>query len=231
MLVSHKYRFIYTKTAKTAGTSVESFFERFCMEESEWEQSHARDEYESATGIVGLRAAEIPANTKWFNHMPAATIRKQLGEEVWNDYFKFCVIRNPFDKCISAFEHLGRNHKIKSLSLLDRFRMRGWSHEQRRFYDYVKEAAPIDRDNYVINGNFCLDDVIRYESLEDEIQRICQHLSLPFELEYLPSYKKGYRRPTATPKNLYTLRTQRYVEMIYAFEINYFGYKFLNSNA
>lgn len=29
MLVSHRYKFIYTKTVKTASTSVESFFERF----------------------------------------------------------------------------------------------------------------------------------------------------------------------------------------------------------
>lgn len=229
MLVSHRHKFIYTKTAKTAGTSVEAFFERFCMEEGEWEPSHARSEYESPNGIVGLRAAEIPANTKWFNHMSAAAIRKQLGEEIWSEYFKFCVIRNPFDKCISAFEHLGRDYKIKRSSLLDRFRLRSMSDEQRRFYEYVKRSAPMDHDNYLINGNFCLDDVIRYESLEDEIQRICKHLSLPFDLKYLPTYKKGYRRPNATLENLYTAHTQRLVEETYTFEINYFGYKFPDS--
>jgi hypothetical protein len=52
MLISHRYRFICTKTVKTAGTSVENFFEEFCMPEGEWTESHGRDEYESPTGII-----------------------------------------------------------------------------------------------------------------------------------------------------------------------------------
>lgn len=35
MLISHRKRFIFTKTAKTAGTSVESYFEQYCMPEGE----------------------------------------------------------------------------------------------------------------------------------------------------------------------------------------------------
>ncbi len=31
MLVSHRHQFIYTKTHKTASTSVEAYFERFCF--------------------------------------------------------------------------------------------------------------------------------------------------------------------------------------------------------
>ncbi|KPA10844.1 hypothetical protein MHK_008953, partial [Candidatus Magnetomorum sp. HK-1] len=45
MLVSHRHKFIYTKTFKTAGTSVESYFEPFCMNDGEWSRSHPRDQY------------------------------------------------------------------------------------------------------------------------------------------------------------------------------------------
>jgi hypothetical protein len=44
MLISHRKRFIFFKTSKTAGTSVESFFEKFCYAEGEWKFSHAREE-------------------------------------------------------------------------------------------------------------------------------------------------------------------------------------------
>ena len=120
MLVSHRYRFIYTKTVKTAGTSVESYFERFCMPDGTWQQSHERSEYESSSGIIGFRGVVIPENTRWWNHMPADLIKRQLGQDVWDSYFKFCVIRNPYEKCISAFSDFGKKYTVKSQALWDR---------------------------------------------------------------------------------------------------------------
>ena len=51
MLISHKYKFIYLKTIKTASTSVEAYFERFCMPENDYELSHDREVYESNFGV------------------------------------------------------------------------------------------------------------------------------------------------------------------------------------
>jgi len=122
------------------------------MPEGEWEQSHARDEYESPAGIVGFRGKDTPQNAKWQSHMPAEEIRNQLGDEVWNSYFKFCVVRNPFDKCISAFEHFGKEHRVNRLSLTNCFHSFRMTSEQLRFFDYVRKSAPNDRAKYVING-------------------------------------------------------------------------------
>lgn len=233
MLVSHRYRFIYTKTAKTAGTSVESFFERFCMPDGEWEKAHGRDAYQSPTGIIGMRRKQIPAGTLWWNHMPAAAIKQQLSAEIWNSYFKFCVVRNPYDKCISAFEHFGRRDQPQALKLglRDKVRAIRMSPEQTRFLDYVRHYPPIDRDKYVIDGTFCLDDVIRFESLGDDIERICQRLGLPFDPSYLPSFKKGRRKEGAAFDRHYTPLSQQVVSRKFAFEIEQFGYQFPASQA
>ena len=168
MLISHRYRFIYTKTAKTAGTSVESFFERFCMPEGEWTQSHARDEYETSSGVIGFRGANRPKDAKWWNHMPAVCIKKLIGQDIWANYYKFCVVRNPFDKCISAFCHIGKDHGLQDPSL---------SSEQQRFFDYIQKAAVIDRDKYLREGEFCIDDFIRFEDLEAGIERVMKEFS------------------------------------------------------
>ena len=53
MLISHRKQFIFTKTVKTAGTSVESYFEQFCKPDGEWQESHAHEEYVSKSGIIG----------------------------------------------------------------------------------------------------------------------------------------------------------------------------------
>lgn len=69
MLVSHKKEFIYTKTVKTAGTSIEVYFEPYCLPEGEWELSNKRDVYEGGTGIIGYHEGGDIAGKKWYHHM------------------------------------------------------------------------------------------------------------------------------------------------------------------
>ena len=102
MLISHRKRFIFIKTVKTAGTSVESYFEKYCMPEGEWQEAHTRDEYVSEEGIIGYRGPDASSST-WYNHMSAQKLLDLAGRDIWDSYFKFTVIRNPFDKLISAF--------------------------------------------------------------------------------------------------------------------------------
>lgn len=224
MLISHRHNFIYTKTVKTGGTSTESFFERFCLPDGEFTQMHGRDEIETTEGVIGQRG-EVPqgAKPKWRNHMAASQIKRLAGDTVWESYFKFCVIRDPYEKCISAYDHFviraGRPLEVSELEYDPLL-----TNEQNRFLTYVSQSAPRDRDKYFIDGAFCLDDVIRYENLEAEIQRICSVLALPFDLSYLPKFKAGLRQDTSTPALLYSQRALDLVERIFAYEISEFGY-------
>jgi len=70
---------------KTAGTSVESYFEPYCMPEGVWHFSDGRDEYVSETGIIGCRTKDV-SGYKWFNHMPASLVQEQLGQKLWEKY-------------------------------------------------------------------------------------------------------------------------------------------------
>jgi Sulfotransferase family len=225
MLVSHRYRFIYTKTAKTGATSVESYFEPFCMAEGEWTRSHEREEYVSPSGIVGFRVGfgEVRPVAKhtWWHHMPARLIRRKLGEETWQRYFKFCVIRNPYEKAISAFYYRRRMRRRDSTSIeADRLQFERW---------LELKGPPIDRNKYVIREQFCLDDVVRYESLRGDLERICNRLGVPWEPEQLPNFKAGIRPPGITAQDLYTERSREIVCQAYAFELEYFGYSFPES--
>lgn len=222
MLVSHRYNFIYTKTAKTGGTSVESYFERFCMSDDEWTLSHGRDEYASQFGIVGFRGATKPKNCTYWNHMPAALIKEKVGKEVWDKYFKFCVIRNPYDKVISAFYHMQRAN-YPSIDLLD------VNDERSKFGKWLLHnnlTILNDKDFCVIDGKFCLDDVVRYETLAPELERICVRLGIPWEPATLPTYKAGFRPKNAKVVDLYTEESKKIVEVAFAFELEYFKYKF-----
>ncbi len=221
MLVSHGHRFIYTKTVKTGGTSVESYFERFCMPGDEWAESHWRHEHVSESGIVGHRGPNMPKNCVWWNHMPAWLIRRMVGEEIWNGYFKFCVIRNPYEKVVSAFyffrkrsnPHIQFNDLELDRALFEQWVLSGYK-------------LPIDSDKFLIDGRFCLDDVIRYESLLQDIERICGKLGVHWSGLWFPAFKTGVRPEYATVEALYTDRSRMIVETAFAFDLEYFKYAF-----
>lgn len=221
MLVSHSHKFIYTKTVKTGGTSVESYFERFCMPGDEWTESHWRYEHVSESGIVGHRGPNMPGNCGWWNHMSARLIRQRVGEEIWNGYLKFCVIRNPYDKVISAFYFFRRRsnpHMEFSDPELDRELFGQWVQSGYKL--------PIDNDKFLIDGTFCLDDVIRHESLHQDLERICGRLGVQWNLSWLPVFKTGVRPKYASAEALYTDKSRKVVETAFAFELDYFKYVF-----
>ena len=59
VLVSHKYKFIYIKNRKVAGSSVESFFRRFCIDpKKEYNYNDDISEHVDEFGIIGSKGRE-----------------------------------------------------------------------------------------------------------------------------------------------------------------------------
>jgi hypothetical protein len=227
MLISHRHEFVFTKTGKTAGTSVEAYFEPYCMPEGEWSPRHLREMYESDVGVIGYRGYH-PEGKRWYNHMPAYEIRSLLGAERWDRYFKFCTIRNPWDKTISAFESNGRDHRLPHGPEGEALRARYPDHdaEQLRFLHWLQTCGvPINRAAYVLDGDLCVDHTIRFERLHADLERTCALLEIPWEPEHLPTYKTGVRRPEYTVQRLYRAPARDLVAEIYSYEIERFGYR------
>lgn len=218
MLVSHRHQFIYTKTGKTAGTSVEIYFEPCCVADpTHADGSQGHKEYVSKSGIIGFRGRTTPPGTKWWNHMPAAEIKRLLGKKIWNSYFKFCVIRDPFDRAISLFFYVRKQGKIDNdPSLPDCEQFESW---------LINRRAAVNCDRYMIDGKFCLDDVIRYERLHADMERICNRLGLRWDPAAFPHTKKGIRPPGTTVAEMYTERAEEIVRQQNAFEFDFFAYK------
>ncbi len=217
MLVSHRKHFIFTKTSKTAGTSVESYFEKYCMPDGEWQESHSRDEYVSETGIIGFRGVN-PGGLTWYNHMTAERIRFLIGQDIWDRYFKFTVVRNPFDKLISMFYFLDKqnNNQVdptKPETEIERFRC--WIHNG---------GEIIDRDRYLIDWQECVDNFIRFENLHEGMKHVCDRLSISFEPSRIPTFKKGNRNHRIKIRDYYDQETEQIVKKKYAWELKRFDY-------
>jgi len=232
MLISHKKRFIYTKTVKTAGTSVECYFEPYCMPEGSWEFSHGRHEYVGAEGIIGSRG-QRPESKSWRNHMPASEIRDRIGDSIWNAYFKFCVIRNPFDKLVSAFYFFEYQRKNRPAAFearrqkkkLETFQNIEGNSPVERFRSWIRNGGSIiDRNKYLIDGRICMDYFIRFEDLQNGIEHVCSRLEIPFESHKIPKLKSGIRQNEIPLHEYYDAATIKTVRRLYKFEIETFGY-------
>lgn len=237
MLISHRKEFIFTKTVKTAGTSVESYFEKYCMPEGEWRESHTREEYISEAGIIGYRGGANKDKT-WYNHMPAKTIRDQIGQDMWDRYYKFTIVRNPFDKLISGFFFYGKNGgkvagklmKLKAkvrqvLDIEEKVDKSRGQKEIERFRSWIhKGGSIIDRNKYMIDGEENMDYFIRYEHLHEDMKHVCDQLSIPFEPSLVPQFKKGLRKHSIPIQDYYDTETYRIVREKYAWEVEKFGY-------
>jgi hypothetical protein len=212
VLVSHRYKFIYIKTIKTASTTVEDFFQRFCLpqkDEDMYISHHESRELITSGGIVGSRRGGRKDTDKWYSHMPATEVKKLLGPHTWRLYFKFTVVRNPWDKVVSMYHHrFGPTPQIT-------------------FTDYVKKyiTHSIDWNIYTIKKEPRCNFYIRFENLEEDIERVCKILRVPFNKNRIEHYKPGQKIHTSY-RDYYNIETKEIVRKVYGAEINFFKYVF-----
>jgi hypothetical protein len=219
VLVSTSKKFIYLKTIKTAGTSVEVYFERYCVDPSiKHEEVHYRDEIESEWGVIGYRGPNIGC-ARWYNHMPAQTVRSLLGNEIWHGYHKFCVERNPYDKVVSQFWFTRDESQRRRLAEAD------FGVVRREFGDWTAcVALPKGQEVYKIDGQVAVNQIVRYENLYSDLRTVCSIIGVPWEPERLPRLKSEYRVRTEPFRAYYDSQSLALVGNAFAWELDYFGY-------
>ena len=76
----------------------------------------------------------------------------------------------------------------------------------------------------MIDGEVCVDYLIRYEQLGDGIHHVCNVLNIPFRPEEIPTLKVGVR-PNRLVRDYYDQETTDRVMQLYDSEIRMFGYE------
>ena len=228
MIISHKYKFIFIKTRKTAGTSLEIALSKFCGPDDIITPINPPED-ENIRGELGYRGPQnytVPftkyslgdwKNTfkqkkrrEFYNHIPASQIRRWLGPQVWDSYYKFCFERNPWDKAVSMYYFYAQTHNV-SCPMEVQIQAFG-----ERLTNY---------SIYSIGGKIAVDYVARYEDLENEIEEIRKKIGLPEKL-ILPKAKGGYRKDRRPYQEVIGEKEKMYVSRICRKEIELLGYEF-----
>jgi hypothetical protein len=200
MIISHKHKFIFIKTVKTAGTSIEVFLSQHCGES------------DIVTPIIPPVDPHMPRNaTGYYNHMPAFEIRRTINPLIWNNYYKFCVERNPWDKTLSYY-HMA-NYR---------------SHFSLTFEDYLaSKQFPVNYPWYTEQGHpgsIIIDRVIHYESLTSDLSEIFKTLGIPFAGSLGVNAKSEYRTDRRPYREIYTPDQAQLIANHFQLEIQLHGY-------
>jgi len=171
MIISHKYKFIFIKTRKTAGTTIEYNISKYLGENDIIPPSnqsiYLSQNYIYDTKIskflkkVKLNKIGRTFEKKFTEHEHAFDLKKKINQNFFDNYFKFCVEREPVDKCISYY--FMRKNSSTSTTIKQNMT---WD-------DFVqKKRFPVDSNMYSYGNKLLVDKIIKYENLENELTEI-----------------------------------------------------------
>ena len=218
MPVSHAYRTIFVHIPKTAGTSVEA--------------------------VLGMHGDKLDIGIRpYFNqqvdherlygrnlqHLTAAELKRLLHQDgVFDRYFKFSIVRNPWDRLVSVLAWSDQKWAKGQQLSTDEFET-----ALRKLHDLFVASQETSRPMWVPphlrpQSSFVMDEsrgslvdfIARYERLSLDWDVICERIGIRTALPLrMRSYHRGYQ-------DYYTADSRAWVAEIYAKDIDAFGYAF-----
>lgn len=188
MIISKKHKFIFIKNRKVAGSTVEHLLHPYL----------GPDDVFTKDGENG--------------HISHKVVSSRYPSE-WKGYYKFAIERNPWEKCVSAYEW---HKKIKPEKVKDK--------TFEKYMEYYPNMLPCDWHKYADN-NILVDDVFTVEKISELYNMLNDKFSIdiPEEIYYNTKLKQVKRDHYST---YYTEKSKAMVELFFKNEIKHFGWEY-----
>lgn len=184
-MIDHSRKLLFVHIARTGGTSIE-------------------------TALVGKDWWDIDPESK---HISASQAKKIYGDEIWRDYKKFTVIRNPWDRVVSMWAtkwwHEASNIEVDCSLKTFIKKMKPHPHE---VYGSLLYADVIDEP---------LDFVLRFEDLQRDFS--CMLRKVGVEDVMLPHVEKRVHAPYAS---MYGPEERELVADMFSLDLQRYPYDF-----
>ena len=233
MILSHRYKFVFFKQMKSAGSSIELALTPFCGPDDILTGTPYDNEksmgYHERNNKLGYRQV-------WHQHAPPEEFFNVCGE-TYSEYLKFTTIRNPFDAIVSYFwwafyspdttlqDHILRPEPTDT-SLILKNKFATFLQTYANFNTTGKQQMVLEwfASRYTMFYNHSVDHVLRYEQLELDFSGVCGRIGLsPITL---PRLKSEIRKSPLGYQDYYDVNTFNLVNNYFENVLNNFGYNF-----
>ena len=127
-------------------------------------------------------------------HLTVKDVIKQIGLKKWNQVYKFTVVRNPWAKVVSQYKFRTKTNKSNM------------NENPLSFNDWIIKVF-VEKDNFYFGrkpllyeqqvewlknreGEIDVDEIIRFENLNEEFKKVANEIGIEAELPHLNSTKK-----------------------------------------
>jgi hypothetical protein len=200
MIVSYKHKFVFVKTKKTAGSTLEKLMFPYLGPKDVCTGSPRDD-------TPRINTSSTDGHASW------AKIQAAYPSE-FRDYFKFTIERNPWDKVVSSY-YWHQEIKPAQFANMD-------------FETYVMtcDLLPVDWLNYTDRqGVRRVTAAYKYEEMDVMYEDLNQRFGLDIK-DWGNTKLKGDIRKERDYRKLHTDATIERVAQLFANEIKSFGYKY-----
>lgn len=218
-MISHHDQCVFVHVPKCAGQSIEQFFLRRIG--LDWERR----------APLLLRPNDVPAlGPPRLAHLKASEYveSRWMTQEQFDRYFKFTIVRDPWDRTASFYRFLGFDRRCSFSQFVERHLAAQM--EKKAWFlcpqaDYLFDAS----------GRLLVDFVGRFERLAADFTEACARMGIAeAKLPHVNDSKKHsasglnrwLRRRVLPYREMYDTRSRDTVERLYASDVEAFGYVF-----
>ena len=206
-MLSYSHKFIFIHIYRVAGTSTIKSLEEYSKKPA---MRRLLNKFRVGVHVPYSRWKTFPS------HIKARELRSQIPGQVYDNFYKFAFVRNPWDWQVSIYHYMLRDTAhfqhalIKSMKDFDEYIDWRVNNEKKLQKDFVTDW----------NGELIVDFVGRYENLLEDFEHVCHTLNVTASLPHLN------KSPHTDYRSYYTDSSVRIIEENFKDDIEFFGYSF-----
>lgn len=160
----------------------------------------------------------------YVRHLDVKEIISMIGEKAFSESFVFCVVRNPWDRVVSQYEFRRRTNQIKNSDPNSSFKewVKVTYGGQNTFSEYKNPKLFYPQSDWLKdkNGVNRVENILKFESLHTDFEKISQQLGMKNNLPHLNATSKS------SYKKYYDNETKEIIEKWFKEDIERFDYTF-----